>query len=66
MHVGRECPLVLRTLSGEGMLVYREVASAGAVGGHVGGRGSWLATGLLKVVFEVKRVQGSKTGEVKE
>jgi hypothetical protein len=66
VHVGRECPLVLRTRSGEGMLACKEVASAGAVGGHVGGRGSWLATGSRKVVFEVKRDQGNRTEEVKE
>ena len=66
MHEDQECLWAMRTRSGEGMRVCREAASVGAVGERGDGRGSLWATGLRKVVFEVRRCQGSTTEEVKE
>lgn len=66
MHEDQGCPWVLKTRSGEGMLVCREAASEGGVGERGGGRGSLWATGSRREVFEVKRYQGSRTGVVKE
>lgn len=66
MHVVQEYPWVLKTRSGEGMLVCREAVSAGAVGGREDGRDSSWATGSRRVVFEARRCQGSRTEEVKE
>ena len=62
----QEYPWVLKTRSGEGMLVCREAVSAGAVGGREGERGSSWATGSRMVVFEARRFRGSRTEEAKE
>lgn len=65
MREGQECLWVLKTRSGEGMLVCREAASADEAGGREGVRDNWWATDLKRAVSEERRCRDSRTAEVK-